>query len=139
MNMCIRLLAHGLRTLCAQGEDNDEVQNQPAWLQEDGATNGPSDDGASTPSPAPHSAPGHERGLSNGAADFIGLDGSANGAVPYANGDAPHAPHPQQPDAPAPASEAPAPPRNPLDDLLSLSPAQQPPQPPPRPGAALGF
>ena len=63
-----------------QGEDNDEVQNQPAWIQDDGAAaaaaaaqNGSSDDGAvSAPSAAPPG--GHAPGLPNGAADFIGLD-----------------------------------------------------------------
>ena len=67
-----------------QGEDTDEVQNQPAWLRDD-AQDG--DDQVSSENGGPPSLadlPLHQRNPSGGAADFVGLDA---GEAPYANGD----------------------------------------------------
>lgn len=46
--------------MAAQGEESDEVQNQPAWLQEDGSMEapGPANGDAAAP-PVPQ--PSHER------------------------------------------------------------------------------
>lgn len=67
--------------------------------------------------------------VSNGAADFIGLNGADGPPAPYANGDGPHAPPPPGADSGEPAAAQPAAARDPLEDLLALSgaqPAQQP-------------
>lgn len=110
--------------MAAQGEDTDEAQARPAWLQAD-------EDGGATPSTpsagvglpgagAPNLAP------SGGSADFIGLASTP----PHANG------HMAGAGAPPPAPAAPpAAPRNPLDDLLSLSPADAPAPAAPAPSA----
>ena len=128
----------------AQGDDVDEVAHQPAWLNEDGSAE---DHEAANGSAGP-AGPVHERGASNGAADFIGLDnGAASTAAatapteaPYANGNGHAALAPTAaPGAPAAAAAAPAAApaadRDPLEDLLSLSPGSQP--EPPKPGVLL--
>ena len=66
----------------SQGEDTDEVQNQPAWLRDDSANeDGPAENGGL---PSLAGLPAHERSASAGAADFVGLAGEG---TPYANGD----------------------------------------------------
>ncbi|BDA41202.1 AP-2 complex subunit alpha-1 [Coccomyxa sp. Obi] len=128
-----------------EGDDVDEVAHQPAWLNEDGSA----EDHAAANGGAAPAGPVHERAASNGAADFIGLEVTHNGAdsaaaasaeAPYANGNGHAAPaQPAAPGAPAAAAAAPAaapaPPRDPLEDLLSLSSVSQPEPPKPAPSA----
>ncbi len=59
----------------AQGDDVDEVAHQPAWLNEDGSA----EDHAAANGGAGPIGPVHERAASNGAADFIGLEGAVQG------------------------------------------------------------
>ena len=75
-----------------QGEDTDEVQNQPAWLRDDSANeDGPAENGGP---PSLAGLPAHGRNASAGAADFVGLAGEG---TPYANGDS-HAHLGERPD-----------------------------------------
>ncbi len=136
-------------TAGVQGDDVDEVAHQPAWLQEDGSEDHATADGGAAAAAGVGALSLHERAVSNGAADFIGLDNGvpaapAAAAAPYANGNG----HVSAPPAvaasaaaagPAPASApaAPTPARDPLEDLLSLSAAPQ--AEPPKPGRAICF
>ena len=83
--------------LASQGEDTDEVQNQPAWLREDAQDEHPPAENGGPPSLGDLSL--HQRNSSTGAADFVGLGGAEE---PYANGDS-HA----QPGRPSRHSPAP--------------------------------
>ena len=97
-----------------QGEDTDEAQARPAWLQADEAR------AAAPAEPAAATMPG-ALAPSGGSADFVGLAPTP----PHANGHMAGAGAPPQA-APPPAAPPPAAPRNALDDLLSLSPADPP-------------
>ena len=68
--------------LASQGEDTDEVQNQPAWLREDAQDDQAPAENGGPPSLADLSL--HQRNASAGAADYLGLGGAE---TPYANGD----------------------------------------------------
>ena len=68
--------------VAAQGEDTDEVQNQPAWLREDAQDDQAPAENGGPPSLADLSL--HQRNASAGAADYLGLGGAE---TPYANGD----------------------------------------------------
>ncbi|KAL3140296.1 hypothetical protein ABBQ38_004564 [Trebouxia sp. C0009 RCD-2024] len=97
-----------LRRMAEKEGDEEETQQKPVWLQEDGQEVGsPSADNASQlhlegPTPTQPMDP-------QGAADFIGLDDDA----PESNGNTPAAPAP------------PAAPRNPLEELYG---SPEPPQ-----------
>lgn len=65
-----------------QGEDTDEVQNQPAWLRDDAQDEQAPMENGEPPSLANLSL--HQRNVSTGAADFVGLGAAEE---PYANGD----------------------------------------------------
>ncbi|CAK0759184.1 hypothetical protein CVIRNUC_002678 [Coccomyxa viridis] len=124
-----------LRRMAArEGEDTDEVQNQPAWLRDDAQEDHIAAENGGPPSLADLSL--HERNASSGAADFVGLDADE---APYANGHshaqpaaAPAAAAPEQDAMPAngaPAA-APAASRDPLEDLMEPTPSAASPEPP---------
>ena len=58
------------------------MQNQPAWLRDDAQEEHAPDENGGPPSLANLSL--HQRNVSTGAADFVGLGGAEE---PYANGD----------------------------------------------------
>lgn len=65
------------------------MQNQPAWLRDDTQEEqqvSAEDDGGH---PSLADLPAHQRNVSSGAADFVGLGGPRE--MPYANGDS-HSP-----------------------------------------------